>query len=188
MTVICAAVDAHECRVHFAADSIATRPSDLTIPKAKLATLPTASSAGGSVVIGVAGDAACLGLITRHLHLDATPDPDDGDDINAWATATATAITKILLDHGRHDQDTPTEPEMVGLLAWRDRLWFIGGHLAIPVTRFCAIGSGEGVATGAMWAASRLGINVDSEIVDIGVDAAIACLAGIAGPIQRLST
>lgn len=185
MTVVAAAIDRPARRVHLAADTRTVHGDLVFSGRPKIFTVATPAM---PVLFGFAGDAACGALVAAHLRIDDTPTGGCRRDIDAWATATACAVTEILLEHGRGDLDHPSEIDGEALMAWRDRLWLIGSHLAAPIGGdYWAIGSGREVAIGAMWAGQRAGLAA-ADLPRHGVEAAAGHVAGIGGDTQIHAT
>lgn len=184
MTVVAAYVDREAGRVHLAADSIAVETNGLTMTVDKLV------ARYGSIV-GVAGTSRSVPIVRRNFPLD----PELGDDLNDWAQRWADRITAKLLEAGIVEKDDQHEVYGSMILAHGGRCWEIQTGVANPITcGYHAVGSGDAVAIGAMWAQTRAdatGAQPDRPtalIPESAVSAAIAHVAGIGGPIQTAST
>lgn len=184
MTVVAALRDAG--RVVLAADSCTVDGGDIRFPNTrKLFDLPAGTD---RVVIGCAGRAS-YNLVLRHgLKIEASP--IDDEDPDAWAAAIAQAAWEIADASKIVDKDG--EIDGVALLAWRNRLWLMGGdQTLIPCDRPVTIGSGGQVALGALdvLTDSSYTLGLDAEtIAGRAVAAACAHHATCGGPIQVLAT
>lgn len=184
MTVVAGVVDQVTGRVHLAADSESSASNDVVSLKPKLIQLPLGLD--DQVIIGNAGYSFTLATIASKLRLDAAPDGTDQDS-NAWAQTTAEAITELALEAGARDEgDHAHLFDGAMLLAWHDRLWDISHNLALPVPAYHAIGAGAPCAMGALWAL-RLDPN-RALTARRAVEASIAHISGIRGPVQTMST
>lgn len=190
MTVIAGYVDQEAGVVHLAADSAGVAGNGVVISKDKLYRLGVGLE-GEQVVFGAAGFAALGPLVCRHVKSADAPDASDAD---VWAQAIAEAITGVAVDHLLIDGDDDGRADMAILMAWRDRLWTVSHHLAIPIPTYMAVGSGAAVAMGAMWAMTRAASTLAEPdrpaalIPESAVAAAIAHMDGIAGPVQTART
>jgi ATP-dependent protease HslVU (ClpYQ) peptidase subunit len=184
VTVVAAVIDHEGGKVHMAADSLAIGRDDLHVTMRKIL---TAEVGGAVTLIGVAGQCSLIPLAAGLIA--ETP----GDDLDGWAQQIAKEITASGVELGAKEDDGTLNGEM--LLARGAHLWDISHHSAIPITLdYAAVGSGAAVALGAMWAMSP-GFNGDARIVtpaavraERGVQAAIAHVSGIGGPITTAST
>lgn len=183
MTVIAGYVDREAGVVHLAADSAGVAGNGVVISKAKLYTLEVGLE-GDIAIFGVAGFAALGPLVCRHVKLADGPGDSDAD---VWAQATAEAMTGVAIDHLLIDGEDDGRADMAILLAWRDRLWTVSHHLAIPITTYMAVGSGAAVAMGAMWALALSGTRPDVAARS-AVAAAVEHFDGIGSPVQTAST
>ncbi|RBO87040.1 hypothetical protein [Nocardia puris] len=117
---------------------------------AKILTLTTGT--GEPVLFGASGHGAILPLLRRNLVLPERPSNRYVDD---WANATAAAITKILATANppvTHNDDGAGLDGNI-LMAWRNRIWLVHAHEALPTHGgIAAIGSGRDLALGAMHA------------------------------------
>lgn len=182
MTVIAACVDAEAGRVHMAADSIATDHNGTTMDVAKL------WSPAAGVVLGVAGSSMALPLVRRHVRIDP---PADDDDLDEWAQDFAEAVTRELCARGCTVNGDVHDFYGVILLAWRSHLWEVQSNVAIPVTRgYHAIGSGDEVAFGALWALHLTGVDVAPVRCwpQLAIEAAINHRVDIGGRVDTAST
>lgn len=165
-------------RVFMAADSQVTcydRPVIGGIGKI----LRLATADGQPLLAGASGSAALAGLLEVDLEVPAAP-ADDADP-QRWAYKVARAVTQLAVDTG-----CVSDGQMDGsvLLGWNGRVWTLTHAQAIPhVDGIAAIGSGEGVAIGAVDA--LLGQGVDpADAVRLALQ--IACTRDVysSGPAQ----
>lgn len=183
MTVIAGYVDREGGRVHLAADSASVAGDGLVLPKAKIHGLVLGDD--DHAIFGAAGMAALAPLAQRHLDTEALP-TDAGPD--AWAQELAEGITRIALDHLLiNTEDDDGRADFAILLAWQDRLWALSHDVAVPVEHYHSVGHGAAVAMGAMWACDQ-NVPDPAEIPRLAVEAAIAHMDGISGPVTTAST
>lgn len=181
VTVIAAVVDHDAGRVHMAADSIATDHNGTTMEVAKL------WSPAEGVVLGVAGSSMAIPLVRRHVRIEPPVGDDDPDE---WAQDFAESVTRELCARGCIVNGDVNDFYGVILLAWRGHLWEVQTNVAIRVTRgYHAIGSGDEVAFGAMWALMPKHVHASpSSIPTLAVQAAIEHRVDIGGRIDTAAT
>lgn len=182
VTVIVACIDEAADRVHMAADSLAVERNGTTMEVCKLWS-PTPG-----IVLGVAGLTRGLAIVRRHVGLGP---PVDGDDLDEWAQDFAEDATRELCARGCTEDGADQDFYGTILLAWRSHLWEVQSMVANRVTRrYHAIGSGDEVAFGAMWALHLTGVDVAPVRCwpQLAVEAAIEHLAGIGGRVDTAST
>lgn len=179
MTVIVACVDAEAGRVHMAADSLAVATNGTTMEVCKL------HAPADGVLYGYAGITAGAAILRRHVRIEP---PVDGDDLDEWAQDFAEAATIELCARGCTEQGDDHDFHGSVLLAWRSHLWEVQSNVANRVTRsYHAVGSGDEVAFGAMWALTRCGLPVD-QVPRLTVEAAVEHLVDIGGRIDTATT
>lgn len=179
MTVIAACIDADADRVHMAADSLAVETNGTTMEICKL------WSPSDGLLLGLAGMTKGLAILRRHVRIEP---PVDGDDLDEWAQDFAEDATRELCARGCTEDGAEHDFYGTILLAWRGHLWEVQSMVANRVTRsYHAIGSGDTVAFGAMWALTRCGLPVD-QVPRLTVEAAVEHLVDIGGRIDTAST
>lgn len=175
MTCIAAVTDGH--RVAMAADSLAVDNSGQTIEVAKLL------SFDGGVLLGVAGRSASVPLLRRRLEPGAPVD----DEPDEWAQDVAWKATEMLTEAHITDPDDANEFHGVLLLACGGAVWEIQTGVANRIRRsYHAIGSGDQVALGALWAID--GDRPLGDQVRLAVEAACEHMADVGGEVVVLAT
>ncbi len=184
MTVVAGYVDQKVGQVHLAADSVAVAGNGIKIANRKLIGLKVEGT-GDVALFGAAGFTALGPLVHRLLSVD---NPGHGGSLDGWAQATAEAVTNLALRHMLTDESDGGRVDMAILFAWRDRLWVISHHVAIPVEDYHAVGSGAAVAMGAMWALDADQRHEPSAIPALAVQATADHMVGIGGTTHTAST
>lgn len=176
MTCIAAVTDGRI--VAMAADSLAVDSCGQTVELTKLL-------AFDGVLIGVAGRAAAIAVLRRKLHVEP---PAGGDDPDEWAQDVAEQATRVLLEAGVvNDGDDRSFPGAL-LLAHGHRAWEVETNMAIPCRRgYHAVGSGDQVAAGALWALAG-GDNPVADVARLAVEAAIEHQVDCGGEVLVLTT
>lgn len=165
MTTIAALADGHT--VWMAADTLTNvyeRPVFGAARKIRRISL----AGEAECLIAASGEGGFADMVTRHLKLDGIPGQDDADD---WAASVAEAITDLGVERGFTEQG-----RLAGslLLGWGGRLWTVVHAQAIAIPAgIAALGSGEGIAMGAMGHARDTGCSDDAFTVRSAVR--IAC-------------
>lgn len=180
VTVIAACIDVDAGRVHMAADSLAVEANGTTMEVCKL------WSPADGLLLGLAGMTKGMAIVRRHVRLEP---PVDGDDIDEWVQDFAEAATRELCARGCTEDGADLDFYGSILLAWRGHLWEVQSQVANRVTRnYHAIGSGDAVALGAMWALDGFAQVPVDRIPHLAVEAAVEHLVDIGGPIDTAST
>lgn len=180
VTVIAAVIDHDAGRVHMAADSLATEANGTTMEVCKL------WSPAEGIVLGMAGMTKGLAIVRRHVGLGP---PVDGDDPEEWAQDFAEAATRELCARGCTEEGADHDFYGTILLAWRSHLWEVQSMVANRVTRgYHAIGSGDEVAFGALWAMHEAHCHLPTTIAYRAIEAAIEHRVDIGGRIDTAST
>lgn len=135
----------------------------------------------GEVLIGGAGESGILAIAGNLLAVGA--EPDDDQDPQVWAERVAVQVTRLAVEHSLLDEGRMAACLILG---WRGRLWTISHATAIPhADGIAALGSGEGVAIGAIDALLDAGLEIPPpEVVVRAVTLAIARDKHSAGPIH----
>lgn len=139
--------------VHMAGDML-TNIYDRPMPGSARKILRGEAVGGAELLFGVSGDGALLGLIDAEL--DVPRPPRAGADPQRWAHQIAIAVTRIAVEHSVVD-----EGRLSGcvLLGFAGRVWTLTHAQAIPhPDGVAAIGSGEGLAIGALDALLGMGV------------------------------
>ena len=99
------------------------------------------------VLLGCAGAGGLLDLLEAEENLVLEePLPDE---LDAWAADVARLITKLALEAGFRNDDGELDATLV--LGYRGRVWTVTHNWAVPHRDgIAAVGSGEGVAIGAL--------------------------------------
>jgi ATP-dependent protease HslVU (ClpYQ) peptidase subunit len=121
------------------------------------------------ILIGCSGNAGLPGVVDGRLKVDAVP--TDGQDPQPWADAIAFAVTSLAAEHHLFD-DGSLDGHLI--LGWGGRVWSINTSVAVAhADGIAAIGSGEGLAVGAI---DALLANTDADPPRIVTEAVmIAC-------------
>jgi ATP-dependent protease HslVU (ClpYQ) peptidase subunit len=131
--------------VHMAGDTT-TNVYDRPIPGGVRKILRLETADGFEVMVGISGDGALAGIADCDLEVPAAPAP--GADPQRWAHLLASRLTQAAMAAGCVE-----DGRMSGsvLLGWDGRLWTLAHAQAIPMPDgIGAIGSGEGIAIGAV--------------------------------------
>lgn len=182
VTVIAACIDPDTDRVHMAADTLAVEANGTTMEVHKL------WAPRDGLLVGLAGMTRGMAVLRRHVRIEP---PVDGDDLDEWAQDFAETATRELCARGCAEEGADHDFHGTILLAWRGHLWEVQSMVAHRVTRrYHAIGSGDAVAFGAMWAmhlpaADALPVHCRPMLA---VEAAVEHLAGIGGRIDTAHT
>lgn len=181
VTVVVACVDPDAGRVHMAADSLAVEANGTTMEVCKL------WSPDDGLLLGLAGMTKGFAVLRRHVRIDP---PSAGDDPDEWAQDFAETATRELCARGCTEDGSEHDFYGTILLAWTVRLWEVQSMVANRVTRgYHAIGSGDEVALGAMWAMSLPLTEVAAEHRPrLAVEAAVEHRVDIGGRIDSAST
>lgn len=174
MTCIAAVCDG--ARVAMAADSLAVDTNGTFMEVAKLLAFD------GGALIGVAGSSAAIPLLRRRLTPGAPV-----DDLDEWAQDVAWQASELLLEANIVDPGDVNDFYGVLLLAHGAAMWEIQTGVANRVRRgYHAIGSGDEVAFGALWA---LGGDLRPEHrARRAVEAAAAHMVDVGGQIDTATT
>lgn len=177
MTCIAAVSDGQQ--VWMAADSIAVGTNGTHLDVVKIVEFDQ------GVLLGVAGQSRSIPLLRRRLEVGnpASVDPDE------WAQKVAEVATALLLEAGVVDGNDAHEFAGTLLLAWAGHMWEIQTGVANRITRrYHAIGSGDEVALGALWALDAAGGVGFGERVEGAVRAACDHLVHCGGEVTVRST
>lgn len=122
---------------------------------------------GGQLLLGYAGSGALPSVVAADLTIEATP-ADDDDASQLWADAIARAITEVAASARLLNDEGMLDATL--LLGHRDRLWTVTHMQAIRhADGLAAVGSGEGIALGAVHAGLALGETDVSKLVHLAV-------------------
>jgi hypothetical protein len=182
VSVIVAVRDPDGARVHLAADSAAVSDSDLVVQAEKLAAI----AGPRRVVVGCAGWFAWIPMVVDAVAGHAVP--VDDRDLDHWTRTVAGAATRAGIA-AQLVEDGTGRLDGEALLAVGGRVWELGHHRALPVRgRYAACGTGQAVALGALHQLHRTQIGDPASWAEQAVEAAIAHVCTVAGPITAATT
>lgn len=193
MTVI--AVVIGEDEMYAAADSISivreTGQRYIAPPKIWRHPVGTDGSLG-EVLLGFAGTLDLTTRVKLGLKIESLPNPDDELDCWQWADRIATAVWELATGAtGPHDiRDVDKAPGFEGILGWAGQLYVLSSYgNAQPIVgrTYAAIGSGEDIAHGVMWACSQIANSAAPAVVQMAVTAACAHNSGCGPPVVTQS-
>lgn len=120
-------------------------------------------------LLGYAGDGALPAIVESGLTVDDVPPADaTWPERDAWASALACAITELALESRITNNDGRLDGNL--LLGHDGHLWTVTHMQAIPHhDGRAAVGSGEGLALGALDAALTLGETDLEAIIELAV-------------------
>lgn len=146
----------------------------------------------GDMLIACAGSARVTELVQYKLAGNIASYPSGGDDIHAWMCTTfIDAARKTLHDGGAEKKENELETAEGGFLivAFRGRIFSVYEDFQVLESNdpFCAGGSGESVAVGAIQALLDSGHTNEREIILSALKAAAKHSVGVGGPFTILS-
>lgn len=117
------------------------------------------------------------------------PDHDPRVEVEKYmTTAFIDAVRECLKTHGWASKDKESEQGGVFLVGYKGRLFYIGSdyQVGLPADGYDAVGCGEQIARGALFASTHL---LGKERLEIALLAAERCSTGVRGPfhIESLS-
>lgn len=145
--------------------------------RGKIITLTTTT--GERVLLGVSGNSAIIARLQHHLKIDFAPNADGPD---RWAHRVAEAATTVLAEATpplvTPEDGSASSFDGTVLLAWRDRMWVLHVHGAMPLQDSVhTMGSGSEIGLGSLHTAQRLGMD-PRKAVDLAVRLASTYNAG----------
>lgn len=138
----------------------------------------------GQILMGVAGATRLADLAQWRLELGEIPQAYD----RRFVMDLAERLRELAAEYGHLSNDKPASVESIAIVGWLGHIFWISGEFAVTeLAGYSAIGCGEQIAKGALYATQGIGM-LPYERVGLALEAAEAHSGGVRGPFTILET